>query len=93
MTGRRRKPVWPITPGTDSMMTSQLMRKLESRGLLERVVDPGDARARRLVLTEAGRRLTTTALADVERADLDYFTALGAGRAGFLRALQILDGG
>jgi DNA-binding MarR family transcriptional regulator len=31
--------------GTDPMMTSQVIRKLEARGLLERALDPTDSRA------------------------------------------------
>ena len=37
--------------GTDPMMTSQVTRKLETRGLLERAPDPTDSRARLLRLT------------------------------------------
>ena len=52
--------------GTDPMMTSQVIRKLEARGLLERALDPTDARARQLGLTACGRALVASALADVE---------------------------
>ena len=76
--------------GTDAMMTSQVVRKLEARGLLERPPDPGDARARRLRLTRAGSALTARALADVEAADEAYFAPLGDRRAAFLAALSAL---
>jgi DNA-binding MarR family transcriptional regulator len=49
--------------GTDPMMTSQVIRKLEARGLLERALDPTDSRARRLHLTAAGRTVVGLALA------------------------------
>jgi DNA-binding MarR family transcriptional regulator len=77
--------------GTDPMMTSQVMRKLETRGLLERAQDPSDSRARRLRLTAAGRALVTRALSDVEAADEEYFAALGSHRESFIRALRTLE--
>ncbi len=77
--------------GIDPMMTSQVARRLELRGLLERQSDPSDSRARQLCLTQAGRVLLAHALADVEAADERYFGALGKRRVGFLAALVALD--
>jgi DNA-binding MarR family transcriptional regulator len=77
--------------GTDPMMTSQVTRKLETRGLLERAQDPTDSRARRLRLTAAGRALVPRALSDVEAADEEYFAALGSQRESFIRALRTLE--
>jgi DNA-binding MarR family transcriptional regulator len=77
--------------GTDPMMTSQVTRKLETRGLLERALDRTDSRVRRLHLTAAGRAVVSRALADVEAADQDYFAALGQQRTAFLQALQTLE--
>jgi DNA-binding MarR family transcriptional regulator len=77
--------------GTDPMMTSQVTRKLETRGLLERAQDPTDSRARRLRLTAAGRALVRRALSDVEAADEEYFAALGSQRESFIRALRTLE--
>jgi DNA-binding MarR family transcriptional regulator len=76
---------------TDPMMTSQVTRKLEARGLLERALDPADSRARRLHLTAAGRAVVAQALKDVEAADEDYFAALGRQRDAFVRALGTLE--
>jgi DNA-binding MarR family transcriptional regulator len=76
--------------GTDPMMTSQVLRKLEARGLLERASDPNDTRARRLHLTPAGRDLIARALADVERADVDYFAPLANRHEAFIEALATL---
>ena len=76
--------------GTDPMMTSQVMRKLESRGLLERAAAPADGRARRLRLTRRGRALVARALADVEAADEEHFAALGPRRDAFVKALTAL---
>jgi DNA-binding MarR family transcriptional regulator len=73
------------------MMTSQVTRKLETRGLLERAQDPTDSRARRLRLTAAGRALVTRALSDVEAAHEEYFAALGSQRESFIRALRTLE--
>jgi DNA-binding MarR family transcriptional regulator len=78
--------------GTDPMMTSQVLRRLEGRGLLERAVDPSDGRARRLRLTPSGRDLIASALADVERADGDYFMPLGQRQEAFVDALAVLGG-
>ena len=78
--------------GTDPMMTSQVLRKLEARALVTREPDERDTRARRLRLTPAGARILTGALADVEAADTAYFGALGSGQAAFTRALGTLGG-
>jgi DNA-binding MarR family transcriptional regulator len=59
--------------GTDVKMTSQVVRRLEAKGLLDRQVDPGDTRARRLRLTAAGDRLARRAIAAVEQADAEFF--------------------
>lgn len=61
--------------GTDVKMTSQVVRRLEAKGLLDRRVDPGDSRARRLRLTAAGDRLARRAIAAVEEADAEFFGA------------------
>ncbi|HEX5900328.1 MAG TPA: MarR family transcriptional regulator [Solirubrobacteraceae bacterium] len=79
--------------GTDAMMTSQVLRKLELRALVTREADERDTRVRRLRLTPAGARVLTGALADVEAADGDYFAALGTDQAAFTRALGTLAGG
>jgi len=76
--------------GTDAMMTSQVVRKLQARGLLERATNPKDSRARRLKLTAAGRRLVARSLADVETADERYFPALGDDLQAFARGLATL---
>ncbi len=77
--------------GADPMMTSQVIRKLEARGLLERHPDPNDSRAWRVRPTEPGRRLVARALKDVEASDERYFGALGnEDRAAFVKALAKL---
>ncbi|MGQ0837252.1 MarR family winged helix-turn-helix transcriptional regulator [Actinokineospora sp.] len=59
--------------GTDVMMTSQVLRALERRGLVARAQDGADARVRRLTVTDSGRKLAERAVAVVEAADADFF--------------------
>jgi DNA-binding MarR family transcriptional regulator len=77
--------------GTDPMMTSQVVRKLETRGLLTRTQHHKDSRARALDLTRSGERLVAMALADVEAADEEFFGALDdRGRRTFIDVLERL---
>jgi DNA-binding MarR family transcriptional regulator len=62
---------------TDPMMTSQVLRILEGRGLVTREVDPGDSRALRLGVTEPGARLASEAIRVVEATDAEFFAAAG----------------
>lgn len=57
----------------DIMMTSQVLRTLETRGLVTRTVDQADARVRRLTITVAGQQLAKRAVAVVEAADAEFF--------------------
>ncbi|GGV02690.1 MarR family transcriptional regulator [Streptomyces litmocidini] len=59
--------------GTDVKMTSQVLRTLEQKGLVEREVDPADTRAKRLRVTGAGAALAPRAIAAVERVDAEFF--------------------
>jgi DNA-binding MarR family transcriptional regulator len=59
--------------GTDVKMTSQAIRSLERKGLVEREIDPVDTRARRLRVTRRGGRLAPRAIAAVERVDAEFF--------------------
>jgi DNA-binding MarR family transcriptional regulator len=59
--------------GTDVKMTSQVLRTLEGKGLIEREVDPADTRAKRLHVTDAGADLAPRAIAAVELADAQFF--------------------
>ena len=60
----------------DVMMTSQVLRVLETRGYVVRALDPDDARVKRLTVTDAGRRLAEQAVALVEAADAEFFGAV-----------------
>jgi DNA-binding MarR family transcriptional regulator len=59
--------------GTDVKMTSQVVRKLESKGLLKRTTDPADTRARRLRPTSEGAHLARRAITAVEDVDARFF--------------------
>lgn len=75
--------------GTDVKMTSQVLRKLEEKGLLIREVDPADTRAKRMRLTERGQELAVRAIAEVEAADAAFFQVL-PDQEQLLRTLRTL---
>lgn len=77
---------------TDPMMTSQVIRALEQRELVRRSAHPDDKRAMAVTVTGEGAALAYRANAAVEACDRDFFDALGAGSAEFVRALQTLAG-
>src|ERR1700742_1623691 len=60
---------------TDVKMTSQVLRRLEAKGLIRREVDPADTRARRLRVTDRGAELARQAIAVVEDVDAAFFRA------------------
>lgn len=62
---------------TDAVMTSEVLRTLERRELVRRSSHPGDARARCIAVTAAGRRLVRRAVAKVEAVDEAFFGAPG----------------
>jgi DNA-binding MarR family transcriptional regulator len=61
--------------GTDVKMTSEVVRKLEAKGLLIRETDPRDTRARRIRITPDGVTVALRAITEVERADQVFFQA------------------
>ncbi len=61
---------------TDVKMTSEVLRKLEAKGLIVRTVDADDTRARRLRVTGRGAELAMRAVAAVEAADAAFFQAI-----------------
>lgn len=65
---------------TDPMMTSQVLRALERKDLVERRVDPGDRRVRLVSLTDEGRELTIRAAADVKILDQEFFGSVADPR-------------
>ncbi len=81
-----------VLAATDVMMTSQVLRTLEGKGLVERARHPRDGRARVLRATPDGVATAQRATADVERADEGYFAPL-ADPDGFRRELARLTTG
>jgi DNA-binding MarR family transcriptional regulator len=65
----------------DVMMTSQVLRTLEKRGLLVRAPHPDDRRARALAVTPQGRSLADRAVVVVEACDRSFFAAVGEDTA------------
>jgi DNA-binding MarR family transcriptional regulator len=76
--------------GTDVKMTSEVLRKLEAKGLILRTVDGADARARRLRVTKHGAKLAGQAVATVEAADDTFFQDISdpAALLAMLRSLK-----
>ena len=86
-------PATPVTQSDlagharmDVMLTSDVLRTLAGKGLLERRPHPRDARARSLVTTAAGRALAARSVGAVESVDRAFFARLG-DRAGDLLPL------
>jgi DNA-binding MarR family transcriptional regulator len=75
--------------GTDVKMTSQVLRKLEAKGLIRRDTDAADTRAKRLHVTSRGSELAAQALAAVEATDAEFFRPV-ADSAGLLAMLRPL---
>jgi DNA-binding MarR family transcriptional regulator len=75
---------------TDPMMTSQVVRVLESRGWLVREPHPEDGRAFALRITDDGVAVVRRAVVAVERCDEDYFAALGSDLTRFAGDLRTL---
>ncbi len=78
--------------GTDIKMTSQVLKNLENKGLIERDVDQADTRARQLRVTRRGARLAPRAIAVVEGVDAEFFSHVSsADTVDFLRRLVHLS--
>lgn len=74
----------------DEVMTSQVVRALEGKQLVERRAHPHDGRARALVATPAGVSLANEAVAVVEEVDRQFFSALDDGGRRLTRDLNRL---
>lgn len=73
----------------DAMMTSQVLRALEGRGLIVRSPHPHDSRAKVLKLTAAGKSLVSKALPGVDETDAAFFAGVAETRE-FNAALRAL---
>jgi len=72
---------------TDAVMTSEVLRTLEKKALLQRLPHPTDARARRIALTDEGRALARRSTALVEAVDASFFGAPGTELQALARIL------
>lgn len=61
---------------TDVMMTSNVLRSLEKKGLVTRETHPVDTRAKCLALTETGHEIVLKTVKIVEQVDNDFFSVL-----------------
>jgi DNA-binding MarR family transcriptional regulator len=75
---------------TDVMMTSQVIRTLERKGLVTVEADFADTRAHLLKVTPAGHRLVKRALDLVEDADERFFGPLAGDTGRFTEMLRVL---
>lgn len=71
----------------DKMTLSKAIRKLEDDGLLLRETAPGDSRAVNVRFTPRGRKLVQQAVAAIEQADDEFFSALGERQLADYKAL------
>ena len=77
---------------TDRMMTSQVLRALETKHLISRDHHPSDGRARALRATPAGIASAQQATHDVEAADRTFFAPLLGDPTDFVAELRRLIG-
>lgn len=75
--------------GTDVMMTSQVLRTLQGKGLITRHEAQADARAKVIAPTAEGTSLARTAVEAVEAVDRQFFGAAGVEQS--LHILRVLD--
>ncbi|GAA2070388.1 MarR family winged helix-turn-helix transcriptional regulator [Williamsia deligens] len=79
--------------GADVMMTSQVVRTLERKGLVTRDSHPRDRRAVVVAPTAEGAELAGRATVDVEAVDDAFFASLSSDRrTAFVAALRDLAG-
>ena len=79
--------------GADKTRIIAILDELQGKGLIERVADPEDRRARLLAITKDGRRVKEATQAEIQRGEERWLATLSAGdRAAFLRILQELSG-
>jgi MarR family transcriptional regulator, transcriptional regulator for hemolysin len=71
----------------DKMTLSKAIRKLEDDGLLMREPSPDDSRAVSVRFTAKGRKLVQQAVVAIERADDEFFSALGERQLADYKAL------
>ena len=75
---------------TDVMMTSQVLRKLESKGLVSKRPSESDTRSNVIMLTGKGAEKVAKALEIAENVDSDFFRSLRGNYSEFLLELEAL---
>ena len=75
----------------DVTMTSQVLRALAAKGLVERARDTADSRALRITVTDEGAALAVRAVSVVESVDRNFFHAAPDATA-LMDALRALSG-
>lgn len=75
---------------TDIMMTSQVLRVLQKKGLITRSSHPEDSRAKCINATAEGIEVVKVAVKLVEQEDHTFFTTLEGDLAGFVACLRSL---
>ena len=74
--------------GTEAKMTSDVVARLEAKGLIVREPDPGDSRAKVIRVTAEGAAATRRAIVAVEAADATFFQPVEEAKlVGLLRLL------
>jgi DNA-binding MarR family transcriptional regulator len=74
----------------DKMVTSNVLRTLQKKGLLTRAEHETDTRAKSVVMTEAGKKLLTEAIKLVEQIDEEFFSKLGKKQDAFAKDMLTL---
>lgn len=91
---QQEKPITQVELAThakmDIMMTSNVLRTLEGKGLLTRSPHPTDTRAKALAMTPAGQTLAIQTVQVVEGIDREFFSRLGTNIKNFNKDLQTL---
>ena len=77
---------------TDAVMTSEVLRTLERKGLVKRRPHPDDTRAKSLTLTPEGIAVAKRAVKLVEKTDEEFFAPLDGDTEGLVRLLRRLTG-
>lgn len=77
---------------TDAVMTSEVLRTLQRKGLVERRPHPYDTRAKSLKLTPRGTKVVRRALKLVEQTDQKFFAPLNDEAEGLANLLRRLTG-
>jgi DNA-binding MarR family transcriptional regulator len=62
----------------DPMTTSTVLRTLQQKGFIQRQEHLTDTRAKTVVLTEDGKKITKKAVVTVEKFDAKFFSLLGS---------------